>query len=73
MRFFFPVVNVLRLFCLCLSRVVLVGMLRSLSGLEGGTIVDMLLYIYKGSICLLFCDFGGTPVIYTNNIHSFAY
>jgi len=49
MRFFFPGMNAFRLFDLCLSRVILVGLLHCLCGLEDGIIVvmDMLLYNLK--------------------------
>lgn len=69
MRFFFPRVNAFRLFCLCLSQVILVGMLHSLSGLEGGTIVevDMLLYNFKEAFVYFSLIFGDTLVIYSNN------
>lgn len=58
-----------RLFCLCLSKVILVGLLHGICGLEGGT--NMLLYNFKKAF--VYFDFGDTPAIYTNNIHSFTY
>lgn len=69
MRFLFPGMKAFRLFCLCLSKVILVGLLYGICGLEGGT--NMLLYNFKKAF--VYFDFGDTPAIYKNNIHSFTY
>lgn len=45
MRFLFPGMKAFRLFCLCLSKVILVGLLYGICGLEGGT--NMLLYNFR--------------------------
>lgn len=65
----------LDLFCLCLSQVILLGMLRRFSRLEGSAVVvvDMPFYNFKKAFVYFSLIFEDMLIKYVSNIHSFTY